>query len=408
MSNDGITSLLSAILIIMVSILFVLIIVYIILRAKTKKAENSNGEEMLAGTKRQKTIQPKTVNNTYSKQSIFSFMEFDKIEDNMIVREKGKKFLMVVECQGINYDLMSGIEKNSVEQGFLQLLNTLRYPVQIYVQTRTVNLESGIIKYKERINNIKDRLIKKQLEYTRKEALGVSEKELNDAKLELTREQNLYEYGSDLVSNTERMSLNKNILRKHYYVIIDYMPEDINNGNYGSEEITSMAFSELYTKAQSIISSLSVCGVNGKILDSKQLAELLYVAYNRDEAEVYELDKALDAGYDDLYSTAPNVLQKRMKELDKKIEEDAQKLVNQKLKEAILDSEEEKRVKQKEAQMDELINQMAQVIIEENQDMVGKNIADRAIKKIKEDGNTKEGKDEKEQKTTRGRRKKVQ
>ena len=408
MSNDGITSLLSAILIIMVSILFVLIIVYIILRAKTKKAENSNGEEMLAGTKRQKTIQPKTVNNTYSKQSIFSFMEFDKIEDNMIVREKGKKYLMVVECQGINYDLMSGIEKNSVEQGFLQFLNTLRYPVQIYVQTRTVNLESGIIKYKERINNIKDRLIKKQLEYTRKEALGVSEKELNDAKLELTREQNLYEYGSDLVSNTERMSLNKNILRKHYYVIIDYMPEDINNGNYGSEEITSMAFSELYTKAQSIISSLSVCGVNVKILDSKQLAELLYVAYNRDEAEVYELDKALDAGYDDLYSTAPNVLQKRMKELDKKIEEDAQKLVNQKLKEAILDSEEEKRVKQKEAQMDELINQMAQVIIEENQDMVGKNIADRAIKKIKEDGNTKEGKDEKEQKTTRGRRKKVQ
>ena len=80
----------------------------------------------------------------------------------------------------------------------------------------------------------------------------------------MTREQNLYEYGSDLVSNTERMSLNKNILRKHYYVIIDYMPEDINNGNYGSEEITSMAFSELYTKAQSIISSLSVCGVNGK------------------------------------------------------------------------------------------------------------------------------------------------
>lgn len=408
MSNDGITSLLSAILIIMVSILFILIVVYIVLRAKTNRLENTKGEEMLEGTKKQKANQPKTVNSTYSKQSIFSFMKFDKIEDNMIVREKGKKFLMVVECQGINYDLMSGIEKNSVEQGFLQFLNTLRYPVQIYVQTRTVNLESGIIKYKQRINNIKDRLIKKQLEYTRKEALGVSEKELNEAKLELTREQNLYEYGSDLVSNTERMSLNKNILRKHYYVIIDYMPEDLNNGNYGSEEITSMAFSELYTKAQSIISSLSVCGVNGKILDSKQLAELLYVAYNRDEAEVYELDKALDAGYDDLYSTAPNVLQKRMKELDKKIEEDAQKLVNQKLKEAILDSEEEKRVKQKEAQMDELINQMAQVIIEENQDMVGKNIADRAIKKIKEDGNTKEGKDEKEQKTTRGRRKKIQ
>ena len=73
------------------------------------------------------------------------------------------KFLMVIECQGVNYDLMSGLEKNSVEQGFLQFLNTLRYPVQIYVQTRTVNLESGIIKYKERINEIKDRLLKKRM-----------------------------------------------------------------------------------------------------------------------------------------------------------------------------------------------------------------------------------------------------
>lgn len=38
-------------------------------------------------------------------------MEFDKIEDNMIVQKNGKRYLMVVECQGINYDLMSRMEK---------------------------------------------------------------------------------------------------------------------------------------------------------------------------------------------------------------------------------------------------------------------------------------------------------
>ena len=42
-------------------------------------------------------------------------MGFDKIEDNMIIQKKGKKFLMIVKCQGINYDLMSGVEKTSVE-----------------------------------------------------------------------------------------------------------------------------------------------------------------------------------------------------------------------------------------------------------------------------------------------------
>ena len=164
-------------------------------------------------------------------------MNFEKIEDNMIVRKSGQKYLMVIECQGVNYDLMSGLEKNSVEQGFLQFLNTLRYPIQIYVQTRTVNLESGLTKYKERVQNIRDRLLKKQMEYNRLEGLGYSKEELSKAALEVTREKNLYEYGVDIVNSTERMSLNKNILRKHYYVIISYTPEEVSNANYNIEEI---------------------------------------------------------------------------------------------------------------------------------------------------------------------------
>jgi O-acetyl-ADP-ribose deacetylase (regulator of RNase III) len=61
-----------------------------------------------------------------------------------------------------------------------------------------------------------------------------------------------------------------------------------------------MAFSELYTRAQSVVRTLGVCGVNGKVMTSNELVELLYMAYNRDEAEVYGLDKALKAGYDEL------------------------------------------------------------------------------------------------------------
>ena len=163
MSNDEITGLLSIVLIVMVCILIALIIVYIILRHKTKPRDINKATMLSNNINSGKNDTAKNISNSYNKQSIFSFMEFDKIEDNMIVRKNGNKFLMVIECQGVNYDLMSGLEKNSVEQGFLQFLNTLRYPVQIYVQTRTVNLESGIIKYKERINEIKDRLLKKRM-----------------------------------------------------------------------------------------------------------------------------------------------------------------------------------------------------------------------------------------------------
>ena len=87
-----------------------------------------------------------------------------------------------------------------------------------------------------------------------------------------------------LLYNTEKMSLNKNILNKKYYIVIPYYSEELGQNDFDKDEIKDMAFSELYTRAQSIIRTLSVCGVRGRVLIiNMNLAELLYVAYNRDE-----------------------------------------------------------------------------------------------------------------------------
>lgn len=374
MSDNEITSLLTGILIIMVVILFILLIAFVVLRIRTSKKPKEKK------IKNNKEAEP--LKKEYNKQSVFDFMDFDKIEDNMIIRKKGMRYLMVIECQGINYDLMSGLEKNGVEEGFIQFLNTLRYPIQLYIQTRTVNLEGSILKYRQRVKEIQDRYLKKQMEFNRLEGLGIIGEEINKAKIEMTRERNLYEYGIDIINNTERMSLNKNILRKHYYVIISYTPEEIGNSNYTQDEIKNMAFSDLYTKAQSIISTLGVCSVNGKILNSNELAELLYIAYNRDDSEIYDLDKAMKYVYDELYSTAPDVYEKRIKELDARIQEEAKRKANNLVAEVLEESEMEKRAKEKEAEMDDLIDQIADMIISENESVIGVDVAEKAKEKI--------------------------
>lgn len=404
MNNNQLISMLTILLGIMLSILFILCIIFIVLKLKTKNPKEKKTEKKVE--KNPKTVVPQS----YTKESIFKFMEFDKIDDNMILQKGGKRFLMVIECQGVNYDLMSGLEKNSVEQGFLQFLNTLRYPIQIYVQTRTVNLGNSISTYKERINDISKQYATKQMEYNQKVRSGqYSDKELAMEKYELARQRNLYEYGVDIINNTERMSLNKNILSKHYYVILPYYPEEAVNGSYGQDEISNLAFSELYTKSQSIINSLAVCGINSKILDSTELAELLYVAYNRDESELFNLRRALNAGYEDIYSTAPDVLDKRMKELDIKIEQDAIKKANETIYGVIEESEKQKRVKRKEEELDKLIDQMAKALIEENKRAVGAEVAEAAIEKIDEDiknkTKEKEGGEEDGKKTKTTRRK---
>ena len=384
--NNQTVNILTYVLIFMIVILAILTIIFIVLKVKENKKDKPKGT--IQDKKNNDIAETKgkgkgKVTTEYTKESIFSFMEFDGIEDNMIIQKDGKKYLMVIECQGINYDLMSGVEKTSVEQGFLQFLNTLRHPIQIYVQTRTVNLNSSINTYKAKVKTIQDKLVKTEMDYKDKvNSRRYSDEELAKYKLEVIKQRNLYEYGLDIIRNTEQMSFNKNILTKQYYIIIPYYSEDVENKDFDKEEIKNLAFSELYTKAQSVISALFVCGINAKILDSTQLTELLYVAYNRDESEVYDLNRALNSGYEELYSTAPDVLDKRMKELDKKIEEDAMRKANDAVFDAVEETEKEKAIKEKEKKIDKLIDDMAKMIIEQNEEFLGKEVSDKAKEKI--------------------------
>lgn len=401
--NNQTVNILTYVLIFMIVILIVLTIIFAILKIKEKKDKKPKSE--IKSPKDAKLEQNKgKIETEYNRQSIFSFMEFDRIEDNMIIQKEKRKYLMVVECQGINYDLMSGVEKTSVEQGFLQFLNTLRHPIQIYTQTRTVNLNSSINTYKSRLKEIQDRLVKTDMDYRDKANSGrYSDQELGKYRLEVVKQRNLYEYGLDIIRNTEQMSFNKNILTKKYYIIIPYYPEDLENHDYDKDEIKNLAFSELYTKAQSVISSLYVCGINAKILDSTQLTDLLYVAYNRDESEVYDLNRVLNSGYEELYSTAPDVLDKKMKELDKKIEEEATKKANEAVFNAVEESEKEKAAKEKEAKIDKLIDDMAKMIIEQNEAFLGPEVSEKAKEKL--EGGKVNDKEKKAKTTTRRTRK---
>lgn len=343
------------------------------------------------------------------KQSIFNFMEFDTVRDNMIIQRKGKRYLMVIECQGINYDLMSNVEKTGVEEGFVQFLNTLRYQIQIYVQTRSVNLENSLQGYRARVKDVESKLRKMQVQYEEMKDSGeYTDEQLQKAYYEVTKQSNLYEYGKSILQDTERMSLNKNILNKKYYIIVPYYSAEAGNENLDTREIEEIAFSELYTRAQSLIRSISTCGVRGKILKSNELIELLYMAYNREDAETFGVDKAIKAGFNEMYSTAPDVLKKRMKEIDNEIEEKAIQIARDKVNEA--KSEIEQELEDKENHIDELIGQMARMIIAENEEYIGNDVVNRAIEKVTEEltqkSNTKEGGNENgKKKTTRGRKK---
>ena len=394
MSNiDQTTQMLILVLVCAFVVLLVLCFVYFMLKRKDRKIEEKNNPKINKEQSKEST----TTGSTAGRKSIFDFMDFDKIEDNMVIQHNGKRFVMAIECAGINYDLMSGVEKTGVEEGFVQFLNTLRFPIQLYVQTRTVNLEKSIDAYKKRLNQVESELFSKTQQYQEMaETDNFSQQELNKAFYEVTKTRNLYEYGKDIINDTEKMSLNKSILNKKYYVIIAS-----GTGEFAKEELQSMAFSELYTRAQSIMRTLSACSVNGKILNSVELAELLYVAYNRDESETFDLKKALNGNVDSLYSTAPDVMEKRLKELDKEIQTKAMNKVTERVEK--FRSKYRAKVEEKEDSIEQLANEMADLILNENREYLGDEVVDGILNENAKEGGNDE--DEKEQKKTTRTRK---
>ena len=375
-SSQILTIILYIMLIIMFVLLFVLAFIYINMKVKKKQQEEE--EKIKSGEQQPQVEKGKT--KTFTVASVFDFMEFDKVEDNMIVQKNGNRYVMVIECQGINYDLMSQAEKVSVEEGFIQFLNTLSYPVQIYTQTRKINLEDSLNTYKTEVAQIEQEYSREKMRYQKVMSSPDSTYEQRKKALyDFTKQKNLYEYGKDIIYNTEKMSLNKNILNKKYYVVIPYYVEE--QGNYDKNEIREQAFSELYTKAQSIIRTLSVSSVIGRVLSSTELVDLLYMAYNREDAESYGVDKALKAGYNELYSTAPDYMDKKLKMLDAQIARDAMNLANTKVIEA--QTEKQKEYARKVETKDDIINDLAQLIIQENEAMLGKDVAEKAKEKVR-------------------------
>ena len=353
------------------------------IKVKLKQRNAKEKEETEGKVKKEKVNTKRKRYKEYTKQSIMDFMEFETVVDNMIAQKEGKRYIMVIACQGINYDLMSQVEKNSVEEGFIQFLNTIRYPIQIYTQTRTINLSDSLITYKDKIKQIQDNLERQEMRYNEMRRMETySQAELDRAYFNLTKQRNLYEYGKDIIYNTEIMSLNKNVLSQKYYIVIPYYVEDLEESKFDAEEIRGMAFSELYTRAQTVARTLSACGVNGKIMTSNELVELLYMAYNRDDAEVYGIDKALKAGYDEVYRTAPDVVDKQMKELDKEIQRKAVETAKAKISE--VRSDKQKALTEKQSNKNRLINELAKLIIEQNTEVIGEDVAQKAMEKVDE------------------------
>ena len=355
-------TILQIVLAILVFIILALIAAYFLIIYMNNRKEEEEQEEALG-------IENEELKdfNGMPRESIFKFMEFDEVKDNMIIRKNRTQYVMIIQCSGVNYDLMSEEEKIAVEEGFVQFLNTLRFPIQLYIQTRSLNLRDIVDEYKNKVSEIAQDIekVKARIQAAKDTK---NERLLQKLQFEKTRKERVLDYGLDITEYVARMSLNKNVLQQRTYLILSYYASETGaSADTPQEEMDGMCFSELYTRAQTAIRSLQASEVTSRILSSEEICELLYIAYNRDDSELLQFSKALDGQYDALYSTGKDVLEKKQEKLDAEIADQALELATESIVRAdkykqIEQLKREQRIKEKATELvDEYKDQMDEV-----------------------------------------------
>lgn len=299
-------------------------IVYLVSKNKTNNAKSKNVETSNNNLSKVAHKGENTAN--IAKEDVFKFMEFDRILDNMIIQQNGEKYTAVIKCKGINYSLMSDVEQLAVEEGFMTFLNTLKFPIQLYVQAQTVNLKNNINDYKGNMKNILEEYDDINMQYnTILNSLESTDEEIDEIEKKRSSILNVLEYGQDIVRYVEKLALNKSMLQRSFYVLVSYYKSELTNSSgFSKEELLDICYSELFTRVQNIISGLSMCSVSSTILNSNDIAELLYSAYNRDDKNFMSVEQALEAGFHRLYSVSEDAIIKKQQKLVENLKKEAE------------------------------------------------------------------------------------
>jgi hypothetical protein len=221
------------------------------------------------GAARRHTANPNSTQNA---------LQIAEIRDGIVIMNDGS-FRAVVMVKSINFDLMSPQEQESVEYAYQGFLNSLYFPIQIFMRSQKVDLKP----YIEKLDKIRT--------------------EHDNMLLALLME--------DYITFIDGLSTQTNIMDKRFYVVVPFFPVlDVQKGIEQSKNFIKgvggifkpkeqhvvvnetdleNAKTELRNRVQAVLSGLLQCGVQGLPLDTQELIELYYDTYNPDTATRQEL-----------------------------------------------------------------------------------------------------------------------
>jgi regulator of replication initiation timing len=233
-----------------------------------------------------------------------TLLTFDRITDDMIIRNDGTLCSAIIQCKGINVNLMSEDEKKEVQQNFVSFLNSITNRLQLHVQTRILDLSSNVSAYiakkaelEAQLKNLIDEFNKLKLDQNADRNL------ISKIARDILKKQKLYEYAKDLIEKSARMCQYSMILQSNYYIIVSCSASELGITIDSKHPLDlNIVSAELSTRCNNISTALYKCGIETTKLNSAQLAELLFSCFPHEEDGLLKLREYIESGLLKLYS----------------------------------------------------------------------------------------------------------
>jgi hypothetical protein len=194
------------------------------------------------------------------------FVPIKDVKDNIVIQKDGK-MTMILLASSINFALKSLDEQRGILQQFQNFLNTVDFSLQIYMQSRRLNIKP----YLELLSTLED-------------------KQNND----LMRIQ-LREY----MTFIQNFTTNVDVMSKNFFVAVSFSPGTSNltsglgklfsAGSTKSANISDEEFERARTQLEQRVSlvedGLARVGVRTVTLGKDELVELFYHIYNPDDVQ---------------------------------------------------------------------------------------------------------------------------
>ena len=185
----------------------------------------------------------KTAKN--SKATTQKFIEIRDIVDNIVLLSSGNACL-VIEVQATNFSLLSGEEQDVKVLSYSSLLNSLSFPIQIFIRSKKIDISSYLRQLDDEFAKSQNQLLKNQIK--------------------------LYK---DFVQELIKVNT---VLDKKFYIAIPY------SGLEGGS-----AKSKLTSKAESLHAQLRRMNLPAKTLARVELVKLFHEIYNGDFEQINEV-----------------------------------------------------------------------------------------------------------------------